>query len=163
MHILGLRSFWIPLLLVTGLSAAVCIPLSHRRSGLKELRKKEVELKHRLHRLRERNEDLRAERNALLSSLRQIERVAREQYGYRGENEFVRKIITHAPSPPEPKPPAPEKGLWNRLLRHGRYPWRIPASVFGISVFVIGALNALGASRPSENTNEEEKQDEDAD
>ncbi|MEF8787646.1 MAG: septum formation initiator family protein [Planctomycetota bacterium] len=152
LHIIGLRSFWIPLVLVTGLSAAVCIPLSNRRAGLKELRKREARLRARLGRLRDRNGDLRARRNKLLSSLEQIERVARQEYGFRGRNEYVETITTRPPDPSlqEVDPVEPdEHRWWSRILKWGTYPWRIPATIGGISFFVIPLLNALGASKPA--------------
>ncbi len=153
LNIIGLRSFWIPLALVTGLSAAVCIPLSNRRAGLKELRKREARVRYRLERVRSRTKALRARRNNLLTSLEQIERVARQEYGFRGPNEFSQTISTTPPDPSPPKSIQPvkpdEHRWWSRLLQWGNYPWRIPAIVGGVSFFVIPVLNALGASQPA--------------
>jgi len=151
LDIIGLRSFWIPLLVVTGLSAAVCIPLSNRRAGLKELRKREARIRYRLEQVRNKNKALRERRNKLLTSLEQVERVARQEYGFRGANEFSMTISTRAPvpSPPESTEPVEpdEHRWWSRLLQWGSYPWRIPAIVGGISFLLIPLMNALGASK----------------
>ena len=153
MHIIGFRSFWLPLIVVTGLSALVCLALSGRRRGLRELQKRKARLTARLKRLQDTNQELRARRNALLSSLKQIERVAREKYGYRGKREYVRTIKTRAPatSSVEPAESINRSGepWWARFLRPGHYPWRIPVLVAGMSFFVIPFLNALGASEPT--------------
>lgn len=158
-HIIGLRSFWIPLLFVTGLSAAVCIPLSNRRAGLKELRRREARLRARLRQVKGTNKNLRARRNRLLSSLKQIERVARQEYGFRGRNELARTIKTRPPEPGDLKNVKPvepdEHRWWSRILKWGNYPWRIPATIGGISFFVIPLLNALGASKPAPDTEDD--------
>ena len=128
---------------VTAVSAALCVPLSRRRADLYQVRLQQAELEVRLQALQEENEKLRAERDALLTSAAQIEKVAREEYGYRAPGENVSEI--EAPMEPvAPSEPLPAPDAWERLLKNGEYPWAVPLLVFGASAVLFVVVNGIG-------------------
>jgi len=146
MRVFAIESFWIPLFVVTVVSAVLCVPLSGRRADLRQVRQQQAELENRVRILKQENEELRAERDALLTSAAQIEKVAREEYGYRAPGENVSEF--NGPEMPVPPPETrPHTDRWDWLLRSGEYPWGVPLLVFGISAVFFAAVNAASRSR----------------
>jgi len=146
MRVFAIESFWVPLFVVTVVSAVLCVPLSRRRADLYQVRQRQAELEDRVRVLKEENEKLRAERDALLTSAAQIEKVAREEYGYRAPGENVSEFNGSKMPVLRPETPPPTD-RWDWLLKSGEYPWGVPLLVFGISAVFFAAVNAASRSR----------------
>jgi len=141
MRVFSVESFWLPLIVVTALSVLFSMALSRRRADLHKLRLEESALLEQLKGLRTENERLRAERDALLTSASQIERVAREDYGFRGPGELVSRFEDRPTT--EKKRTLPSGNVWEKILRNGEFPWAIPLSVFGLSAVVFALMNRI--------------------
>jgi len=88
-QVFSLRSFWLPVLLVTLVVAAFGAVLGRHGRQLRAMLAQQGVLTEELSRLRSENARLRAERDALLSSVGAAERVAREDFGFAGPGEKV--------------------------------------------------------------------------
>jgi len=140
-------SFWAPLVVITLSAAVLGLVISQRRGQLCELKLREALLQARLASLRDRNADLRRERDQLLSDAAAIERVAREQYGFAGPGEVD---IPFSPSPrgvAAVSPAVRSLDRWDRVLGRGEFPWRLPLIVCLASAVVLGTLDVISASR----------------
>jgi cell division protein FtsB len=141
------RSFWVPLTVVSLAGLAFGIVLARGQAELSELRVREAELRAELIAVERLHAALRQERQRLLSEPAAIERVAREDYGFAAPGEVALPFDGKQAAPlvvaPIPRPEA----WWERLLGRGGYPLVVPASVFLLSVAVLGILEGISLLR----------------
>lgn len=142
-RIFGVKSFWLPLLVLTALAAALSAVIASRRADLHELRRREVRVCSRLREVLGENLELRARRDALLSDPAYIERVAREEYGFCAPGEYLVPFKEDATKPSQTTVSSLPAERWDSILGRGQFPWRIPAVVFGASFIALACVNVL--------------------
>ena len=147
-RVFSLRSFWLPVLLVTLVVAAFGAVLGRHGRQLRAMLAKQGVLTDELARLRSENARLRAERDALLSSAGSAERVAREDFGFAGPGEKVSDFQASADARVRPSG-GPESGpsAWQKALMWPGLPRVLPATAFVVTAVVFGLLNAVSAAR----------------
>jgi cell division protein FtsB len=121
--------------------------LAWRGRQLADMLDEQVRLDSQMLRLEQENRQARAERDALLSSPEDIERVAREDYGFAGPGE---RVSDFASPPPAPRPlPAVRVELpaWQRALMWPLLPLVLPVAVFGLTTFVLSRLESTSRAR----------------
>ncbi|MFO7955576.1 MAG: septum formation initiator family protein [Candidatus Brocadiia bacterium] len=143
MRVFSTRSFWLPLLFATLVAAFFGALLARRGRVLNELAQREADLRARVAELERQNEQLRAQRDALLNSPEAIERAAREEYGFTAPGEQV----TEFDPPPRrgtrstAEPEGPPK--WARVFAWHGFPFAVPACVFVLSAVVLTIWNLV--------------------
>jgi cell division protein FtsB len=141
----AVRAFWLPLLLATLVAAYFGGLLAKRGRTLQALQAERQTLQARIARLDRENAALRAERDALLGSPQAIERVAREEYGFRAPGEVVSDFPAAglesglASAPVTAQSPQAFAG-WDAV------PVVLPAVVFVGTALVLAIWNAGGRS-----------------
>ena len=133
------REFWIPLIVVTAVACVLSNMIAQRRADLYELKLRHARLEAELAEALEVNEQLRAERRALLRSPEYVERVAREDYGYTAPGEVLANVDVPKAEENTVVIDLPDK-FWDRLMGWGGFPWRIPVAVFLISFIIFMVL-----------------------
>ncbi len=139
----ALKAFWLPLLLATLAAAYFGGLLAKRGRTLHALQAERRVLEAEVARLDRENAALRAERDALLGSPQAIERVAREEYGFRAPGEVVSDFAPAEPEPariPTPVAGQPPPGVvgWDAV------PAVLPGVVFVGTALVLAIWNASG-------------------
>ncbi len=147
-RLFSVRSFWLPVFLVTLVVAAFGAVLGRHGRQLRAMLVRQEALKQELVGLRRENAKLRAERDALLSSPEAAERVAREDYGFSSPGE---KVSDFQPAPQTGTRPSAELQLhasaWQKALMWPGLPRVLPAAAFLVTAVVFGLLNAASAAR----------------
>lgn len=145
MRVFGLRSFWIPLLAVTAVGMVFGLSLAERRARLRLMRERRAGMVRRLQKLVDRNETLRSERRALLTSPAEIEKVARRDYGFRRQGELVLKTESSSATEGPSRQVSAVGDRWDEWLGRGEFPWRIPGLLFAISAVLFTIVNLVCA------------------
>jgi len=146
-QVFSVRSFWLPVLLVTLVAAAFGAVLGRHGRQLRAMLARQDDLTDELARLRADNARLRAERDALLSTAGAAERVAREDFGFVGPGEKVSDFRARADAGARPSG-GPESRLpaWQKALMWPELPRVLPATAFVVTAVVFGLLNAVSAA-----------------
>ncbi len=146
MRAISLRSFWLPVMLMTLIAAFFGALLAHRGRELDKLQAEKATLQARLGDLEEQNARLRTQREQLLSSPEAIERVAREDYGFTAPGEKVQAVSPRPAARPvtavasaRPKFPA---------VLFERVSIALPLSAFVVTAFVFALVNILSGRGP---------------
>jgi len=144
MRAISLRSFWLPVMLMTLIAAFFGALLAHRGREWDTLLAQKAALQAQLGDMEQQNARLRAQRAQLLSSPQAIERVAREDYGFAAPGEKVQSVsplpaarAVPAGAPARPGFPAV---LWERVSI------ALPLSVFVVTAFIFALLNILSGA-----------------
>jgi len=150
MSSLRTKSFYVALVAATAASAVLSAVIAERRAALHDLKKRETELLGRLQAVQEQNRRTRAERQALLTSPRYIERVAREDYGYVAPGEVAEEYQPPRPGSETAPAPLPPATRWDWILGRGEYPWRIPVLVFAGFLVIFPLIDLLRLREPED-------------
>jgi cell division protein FtsB len=143
------QSFWLPVAIVTLAAVVFGCMLAGRRAEFVTLREQEVALVARLQALRRQNAVLRDERDRLLTDVRAIERVAREQYGFVGPGEISTPFVPPREVSLAPAPLRYSGDAWDRVLGVWSLCWKVPLAVFMVSAAVFAALERVSVGRGS--------------
>lgn len=145
-----MRSFWIPLLAVTAVSMVFSLSIADRREDLRQMRKRKMALLRRFRDLRQHNESLRSERQALLTSAAEIEKVARRDYGFRRPGEMVMDVESSTGHDGDEQLRPVGDGKWSKWLGNGEFPWRIPGLIFAFTVMIFTGVNLMCSDNEDE-------------
>ena len=144
MHAFSARPFRLPLLLTTLVAAVFGAVLARRGAHLRESRLRQRLLERKLARMERENAQLRAQRDALLSSPEAIERTAREDYGFAAPGEVVRDFdSSRIPTAHMPADSAADT-LWDRALTSPNLAVALTAGVFVVTALLLGLINVVG-------------------
>ncbi len=132
------------LLFAAAVACALATDIAQKRAELFRLRRRQEEVLSDLIGTNRKVVYYRRKRHELLSNPATIAEVAKEQYGYMWEGDYVSKFE------PSQKPEESsstrisivETG-WERLLGEGRYPWQLPVAVFGLCAAVFGVIGLV--------------------
>jgi cell division protein FtsB len=141
MQAISMKSFWLPVMLMTLIAAFFGALLAHRGREWDNLLAQKASLQAQLGDLEEQNARLRAQRRDLLSSPEAIERVAREDYGFAAPGERVQAFNPRLPARPEPAAAPAPAGFSAELWRHVSIV--LPLATFVLTGFVFALVNIL--------------------
>ncbi len=147
MDVFSVRSLWLPVLAVTLVAAFFGAVLARRGAELEDLTEQKQWLRSRVQALERQNARLRAERDALLSSPRAIERVAREEYGFTAAGEKVEEFGPGQQAQKAPSGPPSSGSIWSRLLSWRNWPVLLPVAVFAGMALLLAVWNAASGGR----------------
>lgn len=140
------KPFWRSVLLTTLAAGVVGLLLGWRGWQLRRMVNEQSAVLSQLAVLREQNERLRAQRDALLSSAEAIEMVARQDYGFAAPGEKVTEFSSRPGVPRRGGPPRVEVRVppWQRVLMSPLLPLAVPAAAFVIAFVVLSRPGAAG-------------------
>jgi cell division protein FtsB len=147
MRTFSARSFWLPVMLTTLLAAFFGSVLARRGRHLERMLARQARLQGQIAQRTEENRQVRAERDALLSSPEAVERVAREEYGFAGPGEKVTEYQPRGARAKAARPATVRLSRWQRLLMWRHLTVALPAAVFLATAVVFGMWNASRASK----------------
>jgi len=137
------RSFWVPVLLTTLVAALFGAVLARRGRQLEAMLIEEARMQARLEALKAKNEQARAERDALLSSPEAVEAIARQEYGFATPGEKVAPYDGHAGGF-APMPAAVIRAsAWQRVLMWRLLPLLVTGLAFAVTALVFALLRAV--------------------
>lgn len=147
MGVFSAREFWLPVLLITFVSAFFGAVLARGGRVLEGMLTRQERLEARLARLEEDVRLAQAERDALMSSPEAIERVARVDYGFAAPGEQVTEFKEALPRPRSVRPPASPIPAWQKVVTWKQLPLALPAAAFVLAGVTIALANFAAVAR----------------
>lgn len=141
------RSFWLPVLLTTLVTAFFGALLARGGRALDSMLVRQEQMEAKLLRLEAEVRVARAERDALMSSPEAIERVARVDYGFVGPGEQVTEFGNPSPRPRHVRPSEAPAPTWQRVLTWRFLPLALPAAAFVLAGAIVALSNAVALAR----------------
>lgn len=134
-----LRRFLVTFSITASLIIVFSLIITQKREERRTLESRQKLLAEKVDRLRDENERLRKENDALVNDPVQIEREARDNYGYTKPGEITYKKLKFNITAPENNETrkTPGSGGLESFLFEGPFPWQIPSALILIATIFL--------------------------